>query len=40
MKGAIRNAFIRFGRSGYVARYKVEADTVLLTRIWHGKEDR
>jgi plasmid stabilization system protein ParE len=40
VKGAIRNAFIRFGRSGYVVRYKVEADTVLVTRIWHGKEDR
>jgi toxin ParE1/3/4 len=40
VKGAIRNAFIRFGRSGYVVRYKVEADTVLITRIWHGKEDR
>jgi plasmid stabilization system protein ParE len=40
VKGVIRNAFIRFGRSGYVVRYKVEADTVLITRIWHGKEDR
>lgn len=40
VKGAIRNAFIRFGRSGYVVRYKVETDTVLITRIWHGKEDR
>jgi toxin ParE1/3/4 len=40
VKGAIRNAFIRFGRSGYVVRYKVEGDTILITRIWHGKEDR
>ena len=40
VKGAIRNAFIRFGRSGYVVRYKIQADAVLITRIWHGKEDR
>ena len=40
VSGNIRNVFIRFGRSGYVVRYKVEADTVLITRIWHGKEDR
>jgi plasmid stabilization system protein ParE len=40
VKGAIRSAFIRFGRSGYVVRYKVEADAVIITRIWHGKENR
>lgn len=40
VKGNIRNAFIRFGRSGYVVRYKVEAETVLISRIWHGREDR
>jgi plasmid stabilization system protein ParE len=40
VKGNIRSAFIRFGRSGYVVRYKVEVDTVQITRIWHGREDR
>lgn len=40
VKGDIRNAFIRFGRSGYVVRYKIDADTVLITRMWHSKEDR
>ena len=40
VRGAVRSAFIRFGRSGYVVRYKIEADTVLITRIWHGKEKR
>jgi plasmid stabilization system protein ParE len=40
VKGDIRNAFIRFGRSRYVVRYKIDADTVLITRIWHGKESR
>jgi plasmid stabilization system protein ParE len=40
VKGDIRNAFIRFGRSGYVVRYKIESDAVLITRIWHGKERR
>ena len=36
----IRNVFIRFGRTRYVVRYKIEADSVSITRIWHGKEDR
>ena len=36
----IRNAYIRFGHSGYVVRYKIEGDAVLITRIWHGKEAR
>lgn len=40
VKGDIRNAFIRFGRSGYVVRYKIAADTIYITRIWHGKENR
>lgn len=40
VKDNIRSAFIRFGRSGYVVRYKLEADTVLITRIWHGREQR
>ncbi len=40
VKGDIRNAFIRFGRGGYVVRYKIDADTVLITRIWHSKGKR
>lgn len=40
VRGRIRSAFIRFGRSSYVVRYKIEADAVIITRIWHGKEDR
>ncbi|QGZ96272.1 type II toxin-antitoxin system RelE/ParE family toxin [Terricaulis silvestris] len=40
VKGDLRNAFIRFGHSRYVVRYKIDADTVLITRIWHGKEAR
>ncbi len=40
VNGDIRNAFIRFGRNGYAVRYKIDADTVLITRIWHSKESR
>ncbi len=40
MRRDIRNAYIRFGHSGYVVRYKIEGDAVLITRIWHGKEAR
>jgi len=36
----IRHAIIRFGRSAYVVRYKIEDDTVLITRIWHSREKR
>lgn len=36
----IRSAFIRFGRSSYVVRYRIEGDAVVITRIWHGKENR
>lgn len=40
VKGDIRNAFIRFSRSGYVVRYKIAPDGIFITRIWHGKEQR
>lgn len=31
---------VRFGKRSYVIRYRVTADTILITRIWHGKENR
>jgi plasmid stabilization system protein ParE len=38
----IRQIVIRFGKSGYIVRYAITADTgdVLVTRIWHGREAR
>jgi plasmid stabilization system protein ParE len=35
-----RELVLRYGKSGYVIRYRVADDAVLITRIWHGKEDR
>jgi plasmid stabilization system protein ParE len=36
----IRELRIRFGRDGYVARYRVEANFVTVTRIFHARERR
>jgi plasmid stabilization system protein ParE len=35
-----RELAIPFGRKVYVARYRVDARTVLITRIHHSNEDR
>jgi plasmid stabilization system protein ParE len=39
---SIRQIVVRFGRHGYVVRYKVLSpdDTIFVTRIWHGRESR
>lgn len=38
----IRQIIIRFGASGYIARYAVlvEIGVIVVTRIWHGREAR
>jgi toxin ParE1/3/4 len=38
----IRQVFVRFGRRGYVIRYKILSSdgAVLVIRIWHGREAR
>ena len=38
----IRQIVVRFGSSGYIVRYAVlpGEDTILITRIWHGREAR
>lgn len=38
----IRQIIVRFGSSGYIVRYAVvpEAGDILITRIWHGREER
>lgn len=35
-----RQLILRHGKSGYVIRYRVLEDSILITRIWHGKEER
>jgi plasmid stabilization system protein ParE len=38
----VRELVVPFGRSGYVLRYAhlPESETILVLRIWHGREDR
>jgi plasmid stabilization system protein ParE len=36
----LRDLQIRFGAYGYVARYGVVGDRVIISRIFHGREDR
>lgn len=36
----IRELMVRFGAGGYVARYRVMADHVIVLRIFHMREDR
>lgn len=36
-----RELFMQFGAAAYVLRYKLEdADTVVIIRVWHSREDR
>lgn len=39
-EGRFREIAVRFGRDGYVIQYVVEADRVLVARIFHALEDR
>lgn len=38
----IRQLTVRFGRAGYIVRYSIlpEDGSVLVSRIWHGREAR
>lgn len=38
--GAQREATIRFGRDGFVVRYRLEPDIILVIRLFHGKQKR
>lgn len=35
-----RELFIPFGSGFYVLRYFLVSDTVVIVRVWHGREDR
>ena len=35
-----RDLFISFGSRGYVLRYRLEGDTVVIVRVWHFREAR
>jgi toxin ParE1/3/4 len=36
----VRQIVIRFGTSDYIVRYVAEANDIVITRIWHGREAR
>jgi hypothetical protein len=36
----IRQLVVRFGASGYIVRYASLPPDILITRIWHGREER
>ena len=35
-----RELQVPFGRYGYAIRYLILGDTVVITRVFHGREDR
>lgn len=35
-----RELFLPFGQSAYVLRYQIDGDTVVIIRVWHGRELR
>jgi len=36
----LRQLILRYGKSAYVVRYIVLENTIIITRIWHGRENR
>lgn len=41
-RSGFRQLFVRFGRSSYVIRYRIDTarDELVIVRIWHGRERR
>ena len=37
---ALRAKVVRFGRDGYVCLFEVRGQTLLVARLFHGREDR
>jgi plasmid stabilization system protein ParE len=35
-----RELFLPFGASSYVLRYLIDGQTVVIIRVWHGRENR
>jgi plasmid stabilization system protein ParE len=36
----MRELIVKFGKSAYVIRYRVTDEAVIITRIWHGRQNR
>lgn len=39
-QAAFRELYVKFGKSAYVVRYQVTDEAVVISRIWHGRQDR
>jgi plasmid stabilization system protein ParE len=35
-----RELFVPFGQRGYILRYRLDGDTIVIVKIWHLLEDR
>ena len=35
-----RELFTSFGKRGYILRYRIEKETIIILRIWHTRENR
>ena len=35
-----RELFLPFGASAYVLRYRIENQTIVIIRVWHGRDSR
>ena len=38
--GLRRELFLPFAGGAYILRYRLEGDTVVIVRVWHGREQR
>jgi plasmid stabilization system protein ParE len=36
----MRELFVKVGKSAFVIRYRVTDDAVIVTRVWHGRQNR
>jgi plasmid stabilization system protein ParE len=39
-RDGLRELYVPFGDSGYVIQYRVDADAVVIARIFHAREER
>ena len=35
-----RDLFVPFGQAGYVVRYRIEGENIIVVRLFHTREDR
>ena len=35
-----RELFVPFGQRGYIVRYRLDGDAIVILKIWHGLEER